>query len=543
MSADRAPAAAIASATTIEPPTSDAAAPTGPHQEQLNESLTADGQVTASGTDWAQQPEYSLWAVVEPADGTVAAIMQAKLPVGPNTEAIHLRWFPGVAAENGVVGDVIVDGEAVEVAIDESIITVALGAGHADVVSIMMTFKFVTPAFAPAPVDPMSSGDALQPADIGLLARSDDAMMLGHWFPVWIPEGLSADGDLDGYGDISNFPAATIYALLDVPEGSAVVTSGIRMDEVSTHEGRTTVTEGGIGLRDLAVVVMSDAEQVTTSAGDVDVVVTAPAGTADTALVGDLAATSVSTLADSLGAYPWAELDVVAAPLGAGAGGMEWPAMVWVESTVFAAGVPGVGDLGDIGEITDLLGEDGELGDMLGIGDIGLMIETLREWTIAHEVGHMWWHALVGNDSITEPVIDESLAQHSACLVERDLRPADAEAVCDVNTSGQFEQLQMLMGVADAAANQPSDEFDSSLQYGAVVYGKAPLFYRALENRYGVEEATAALATVVADHAFGQITTDELRSGLGTALDDPAGVDELWAHWMEEAHGAEDVAD
>lgn len=348
-----------------------------------------------------------------------------------------------------------------------------------------------------------------------------------------------------GAGTGNRSPAATIYALLDVPEGSAVVTSGVRMDEVSTEEGRTTMTECGIGLRDLAVVVMRDAEQITTSAGTADVVVSAPAGTADTSLVGDLAATSVLTLSESFGEYPWAELDVVSAPLGADVGGMEWPGMVWIESTVFQGGVPSLGDLGelgDIGEITDLLGEGSELGELLGIGDIGLMIEKLREWTIAHEVGHMWWHSLVGNDSIADPVIDESLAQHSACLVERRMRPVDAEAVCDVNTSGQFQQLQMLMGVADTAANQPSDQFDSSIQYGAVVYGKAPLFYRELEERYGVDATTAALASVVTDQAFGQITADELRTGLGTALDDPAGVDELWTRWMDEAHGAEDIA-
>jgi aminopeptidase N len=97
------------------------------------------------------------------------------------------------------------------------------------------------------------------------------------------------------------------------------------------------------------------------------------------------------------------------------------------------------------------------------------------------------------------------------------------------------------MGVEDAVADRPSDEFDSSTQYGAVVYGKAPGLYRALEARYGVDETTDALAAVVADHAFDQVAPDDLRAGLGEALGDPAGVDSLWNRWLEERHGDEDL--
>ena len=268
-----------------------------------------------------------------------------------------------------------------------------------------------------------------------------------------------------------------------------------------------------------------------------EIVVSAPAGTAGIAEVGDVAVTSLAMLGDSFGAYPWSELDVVAAPLGSGVGGMEWPGMVWIESTTFAGGIPGLADAGDLDAITELLESDPSLGALLGIDDLGLQIETLREWTVAHEIGHMWWHSLVGNDSIDEPVIDEPLAQHSACLVERVRRTADAAAVCDAHTTGQFEQLTALLGVQDAAADQPADEFDSSTQYGAVVYGKAPMFYRALEAEFGVDATTAALAGIVSGHAFQQLTVDELRVDLGRSLGDQVRVDELWNYWMEGSNG------
>ena len=100
-----------------------------------------------------------------------------------------------------------------------------------------------------------------------------------------------------------------------------------------------------------------------------------------------------------------------------------------------------------------------------------------------------------------------------------------------------YSQLRSLLGVEDTLANQPSDEFDSSTQYGAVVYGKAPGLYRELEARFGVEQVTTALAAVVEQHAFDQISDDDLHTTLGEHLGDPAAVDALWTRWMEEAHG------
>ena len=394
-------------------PVHAAAAADDPIEEQMASALTDGGATFAAGVDWDSRPAYGLWARIEPGTGEVAALMSARLPVGAAAESATLRWFPGTVADHAEITSLSVDGAMVTPAIEDTIITLPLPSGHADSVQLMIAFGFAADELSPAPVDPLAGGDSLDPAEIGLLARSADAVTLGHWFPVWVPDGLDADPDLDGFGDISNFPAARIHAILDVPADATVVTSGVRLDEQPGEAGRTIVTEGATGLRDLSIVVMPDAEQVDVAAGDVTVVVSAPAGRTDLDAVAEVAATSVSTLSAELGPYPWDELDVVAAPLGSGVGGMEWPGMVWIESTVFGGGIPGLGDLGiDPDELTDLLGADHGIADMLGLGDVGLMMDTMREWTIAHEVGHMWWHALVGNDSITSPVVDHAPPPH-----------------------------------------------------------------------------------------------------------------------------------
>ena len=514
---------------------------------QLLASLTESGQQLASGTDWKAQPAYALAAAIDPDSGRVAAGLSATLPVGGDADEVVMRWFPNAVADDAMIDRVTVDGQEVDFEINESILTIDAGVGHGDTVAVALEFGYTTPDFVPEPPSGMPTGDALAPTDIGLLANTDGAMMLGHWFPVWIPEGFDADPELDGYGDIANYPAASIVAELRVPEGSVVRTGGVRLEG---EDGEGRLLEGGLGLRDLTMVVMDSPEQATTEVDGVQVSVMAPAGTTDVDVVLEQSARSVEILSDEFGDYPWADFDVIAAPLGAGAGGMEWPGMVWIESTIFEGGVPGMGDLGDLGELDDL-GDvlDDATGDTAAgdnpfddlLGDLDLMIGTLREWTIAHEAGHMWWHSVIGNDSIVAPVIDEPLAQHSACLVLRQTHP-EGEQVCDIHTLSTYSQLRSLLGVEDAPANQPSDQFDSSTQYGAVVYGKAPGLYRELEATFGVEQMTAALATVIEQHAFDQISDDDLRTSLGEQLGDPAAVDELWSRWLEEAHGDEDIA-
>lgn len=211
--------------------------------------------------------------------------------------------------------------------------------------------------------------------------------------------------------------------------------------------------------------------------------------------------------------------------------------MIWIEENIFAGGLPG---LGDLGEIEDL--GLGELGDLLGLGDAfdPEVLAATRAWTVAHEVAHQWWHAMVGNDSMISPTVDEPLAQYSACIVFQTAWPETADKVCEANTAGGYEQMRMF-GEEDAPAAQPSDAFTSSIQYGGVVYGKAPGVYDALAEEFGEDAVVAALAAVTSAHAFEQISVDDLRALLAEQLGDPATVESLWTRWMEETHGDEDL--
>jgi hypothetical protein len=226
---------------------------------------------------------------------------------------------------------------------------------------------------------------------------------------------------------------------------------------------------------------------------------------------------------------------------------MEWPGMIWIESGTFAGGLPGLGELPDLGEIFDDLEE---LFEDLGVEEFEDLLPDLgeltggastREFVIAHEIAHQWWHALVGNDSIAAPVIDEPLAQYSACVAAERRNPDTGAETCASHTDEQYESMRLL-GEEDARADQPTNAFTSSLQYGGVVYGKAPGLYRALAELLGTDAVLGALRSFATAHAFGVAGPDELRAALTAAAPERgAEIDALWQRWLEEAHGDEDI--
>lgn len=572
-----------------------------------------DGGVALFGDEVADDaPTYRLTADIDPATGQVEGTVSASLPVG-DAGVAHLRYFPALVDPGAAVTDVRVGDEPVDHTLDSSLLTVPLEGSDGDRVEVSAAFAYTVPEIpdtdAFSSLGQMFGDETLQPANIGLIGQKDGVLSLGHWFPIWVPEGLSAEPTPEGFGDIGNFPAAIIEASLEQPSGWTVVTGGTRQLE---EDGR--VVEAGSGLRDLAVVLVEDGQTSTGTSGGTTVRVTAPAGSTATEEIDEAVvetASSLDALGQAFGPYPWEELDVVATPLGSGVGGMEFPGVIWIESTIFSGGLPGLDDLdvgfgdldaedpeglgfgdpevdgfgqlfdalvaeeelaeifdedfgqvladtfdaladGDAGGdlVDDLDDPDGSLLDELdldGFDDLDLdaaldpdVLESTRAWVIAHEVGHQWWHAVVGNDSITAPIVDESLAQYSACLVFRDTRPETAEKVCDAQLAGTYEQMRAF-GVGDAPADQPSDDFESTLQYSGVIYGKAPLFYDALADHHDEDAVVDALASVVTDYGFDEISSDQLRAVLSDELGDPATVENLWARWFEGTYGDEDI--
>jgi hypothetical protein len=432
------------------------ALPALPTVNPASPSLSAGGQAMLESASLEGAPQYALSAMVDPETGAVDGRMHARV-ARPDDGTAEFRVLAGLPALHAGlrVRDVTVNGKTVPPEVDRALLRVRVRPGSSNAVDVRLHFSYRVPRAG------STTGRPLSQETIGVLSRTRDLTMLGHWFPIWLPPGADDDPGLSGYGDIGNFAAGAITARMQIPSGYDVVSSGITVDRKHGN-GATTVTESGVGLRDLGVVVGRGLRDTTTSAGDVTVRATArrPFALDGTARE---AAADVQALADLFAPYPWAEVDVVVAPLGAGVGGMEWPGMVWIAQ---ASGVDG----------------------------------DEESLALAHEIAHEWWHALVGNDSIRSPVVDEPLAQFSMCLVTRGGCSA-------VSFPGRLE-----------CADRPTPDFRSADQYGQLIYDQAPSFYFALTDAIGRDATLEPLRGVITRHAFGIVTPTELRDELVSAL-------------------------
>lgn len=162
-----------------------------------------------------------------------------------------------------------------------------------------------------------------------------------------------------------------------------------------------------------------------------------------------------------------------------------------------------------------------------------------RRFVVVHEVAHQWVPGLLGTDSQSSPVVDEALAQYLAGrVVEAQVGREQGRTERDRNVGLNYA-LYRLMGGPDGPADRPTDAFGSSLEYGALVYGKAPYLYVDLEDRLGRDRLDGALRRAVAGNAWKTVDT----AGWIAALEKggATGVGALADRWWRGVGGDEDL--
>lgn len=147
----------------------------------------------------------------------------------------------------------------------------------------------------------------------------------------------------------------------------------------------------------------------------------------------------------------------------------------------------------------------------------------------AHEVAHQWWYQLVHNDPVTEPWLDEAIAEYSMKLYMDSLRGEDAADFLlyqrwQIPVEGiQAEEL-------DVAINQPVLNYESGRQYETIVYGKGALFYDAMRDRLGDRRFNQFWRDFLAAHRYGIVDEQDWLTAV-RALDDPELV-RLYERWV-----------
>lgn len=209
----------------------------------------------------------------------------------------------------------------------------------------------------------------------------------------------------------------------------------------------------------------------------------------------EYAAAALRLYSDLFGPYPYAELDVVAGPLTFR--GMEYPGL-------FELGIDLYRDHAD------------EL-----------------EFRVAHEVAHQWWYNLVGNDPVNTPWLDEGLAEYSTYYYIKNTRGQDAAArLVRTRWEAALEYARQL-GL-DAVVDQPVEAFQPN-NYETMVYGKAALFFHALQQAMGEAQFQTLLRRYIDANRLGIAAPDDFMA-LATEMAGPAAED-LYRQWIRQAEG------
>ena len=324
------------------------------------------------------------------------------------------------------------------------------------------------------PVDALQPGQAVT-LDMAYTLRiplcgfrfgvKDKIWNLGNVFPIAAIH--DAQGwRLDPYGSIGDpfYSACANYTVtLDAPRAYIAAASGaLRAQE--TKSGRTVWRWEAPAVRDFALT-LSERYKVEQKLVD-GVLVSGYATTAKNARnTQRFAETALGIYTQLFGAYPYPALSAAEAQLG-GYGGMEYPGFVMIDADQYER--PGA-----------------------------------LEMVVAHEVAHQWWYAMVGNDEIREPWLDEALTEYSTLMYY--------EKQYGLST---FEQLYEARVEKALRADLPSDRtiasdvdtFSTLSEYSTVVYQRGAGMLHGLRLAVGEEIFLDVMRAYAERHRFGIAT-------------------------------------
>ncbi|HSP77654.1 MAG TPA: M1 family aminopeptidase [Myxococcaceae bacterium] len=494
-------------------------------------------------------PRYQVQLEVEPEEREVKGHLRVELPArGRPLEAVPLRVTPNVFGRRVSLSGAKVDGEPAKLEHPEpGLFRVPLASAVPPGKSVVVEVDLV----ARVPRAKAGSSSLLgalgdEGGDYGAFSATEDFLSLVGVVPLVPP--LDGEGNPSaspaGVGDLALYEPSHVLATVIVPSGWQVHATGVPIGEVPQRNGRVRYAFAAGAVRDFPVFVSRGYASATATVKGITVESHFAARDAEAGKrVLKYARDAIVEMERRLGPLPYTHFRVVEAPLTGGAGGMEFQGLITVGTSLYRAvtdpdsvvgGVPGMGQM------------QGLLAAMGGQGaqfkTLGETLERTLEFTVAHEVGHQYFAGLVGTDPVLAPVADEALTQYVALLYVEWKHGRQAAARTRQEALVSAYQLYRLSGGPDGAANRRTADFNGSLEYGALVYGKAPLLFEASRKLIGDEAFFKALRSYVDTYRFRWACSDCFTRELGKASPSQArALERLRVRWWEETHGDEDL--
>jgi aminopeptidase N len=391
-----------------------------------------------------------------------------------NTENVELnevefRLFPNILGGEMNVSNLSVDGQSIpaEYGLNNSLMTVRFSTPLEIGQSIVLKMDYSVTV--PQSLD----------LNYGVLAYADDVLALAHAYPmiaVYDDEGWNAeippqDGDVI-YADVS-FYLVRVHA----PKNLTIATSGSRVSlDVDGQAQVLTVANGPA--RDFYLAASTNYEETSQSFGEITIRSYAPSeAKTGTDFAIDVASKAMDVFSKRYAQYPYTELDIVSTPTLAL--GIEYPGAIAITSSIY-----------DVN--SDYRGAPTSI---------------YMESTVAHEVGHQWFYGLVGDDQLDDPWLDESLTQFVTLQYYTDQYGEGGASGFQSSLEDRWERI----GKADIPIGLPVAEYQGA-EYGAIVYGRGPLFFVELRDEMGTDTFDAFIKEYTESLSWGIATPEFLQS-------------------------------
>ncbi len=274
-------------------------------------------------------------------------------------------------------------------------------------------------------------------------------------------------------------PAYTETGLYDVrlttPADMTVTMSGTEIETTKNSDGTITHRDVTGPMRDHAFgastrYMITPTEADGTTINIVHYKEQAGSPTDGTSNAAKFAVFAVKTYNKTFGEYPYKEFDVVENPTPSG---VEFPGLIQIAERSWIQG------------------------------------SSFLETVIAHETGHQWFYAMVGNNQVEHPWLDESLTSYTEFVYMRAAYPTGSTAEQYVNAFQRRYTAYTGAGQADQPLDLPVAAY-TGLGYGAIVYGKGPLFYVELERQLGQDTVYKALKTYFNRYKYRVVTSADV---------------------------------
>lgn len=384
-------------------------------------------------------------------------------------DQVQLRLFPNILGGEMTISNLSVDEQTVtpKYELENSLLIVPLPKPLEPKQSIILSMEFA-----------ITVPQSVQ-LSYGVLAYFEDVLTLAHAYPmiaVYDDEGWNAEippqsGDVT-YADVSFF-----LVKVNAPKDLTLVSTGQIISSSETGDSQTITLASGPA-RDFYLAASPLYEKVSQSLGEVTINSYAPQKFQEGAQTTmEVASRAIEDFGKRYAPYPYTEFDIVSTPTLAL--GIEYPGMIALTSRIYDPNL------------------------ML----FGTPASVYLEATVAHEVGHQWFYGLVGDDQLDDPWLDESLTQFVTLQYYTDEYGPSGEQGFRASLEGRWDGV----GRADIPIGMPVAKY-SEQEYGAIVYGRGPLFFVALREEMGSEAFDAFLKDYTETLSWGIATPEFLQS-------------------------------